>query len=158
METTVYTYSRKNSIVTIVMMLILGGLFISNVYRAYYTNDRFNLVLFAALVMVLAALLVLLVFKRLIPAFKNEPILELNQTELIDYLKNITIGWQDIESIRVRRTRSTSLLVIRLKWESDHGRDIVISLRWVAGGDGEICSKVMAYFDQFGPGAENNGE
>jgi hypothetical protein len=144
---TIYPYSKKNSIVTIIVMLILGVLFISNVYKAYNINDRFDLIVFAIFIIVLVGVLTIVVFRRLMPSLHNDAILEFNEICLVDHLRNITINWEDIESIGFRRTRSSSLIVIHLKWESDYGKDISISLRWVAGKDLEIYNTALAYFD-----------
>jgi hypothetical protein len=145
-----YSYSIKNSVVTIIMLLILSTLSASNIYGAYYSNDRFNLWLFGVVLTFTALMLLVVITKRLIPALKNEPILEFTQTELIDYLRNITINWQDIQTIELRRTRSARIMVVRLKWESDHGKDIAISLRWVAGNDLEIYNIALSYLDSVG--------
>lgn len=149
METISYYYSRRNSIVTIAMMVILGVLFTSNIYNAYYSNDGFNLVLFGVLVMLLVFILVIVIFKRLLPALRKEIILEFNETELIDYLRNITVNWQDIQWIDFRRTRSSSMMILRLKWESDYGNDITIPLRWVEGKDSEIYNDALTCLERF---------
>ncbi len=146
---TIYLYSKRNSMFTILVMLVLGVLFTSNIYKAYYTNDRFDLILFALLLALLACVLVIVITKRLIPAFKKTVILEFNEKGLTDHLHNIIISWHDIQSITFRRTRSSALLMIGLKWESDHGKDISISLRWVAGKDMDIYQTALAYFHQF---------
>jgi hypothetical protein len=146
---TIYLYSKRNSLVTIIVMLILGVLFTSNIYKAYYINDRYDLVVFALLLAILSCVLVIVVFKRLIPAFKKIVILEFDEKGLTDHLHNIIINWHDIQSITFRRTRSSALLMIGLKWESDHGKDISISLRWVAGKDVEIYQTALAYLHQF---------
>lgn len=149
MDTTTFLYSKRNSIVTIIVMVVAGVLFTSNIYKAYYSNDKFDLVVFALLVMLLVAVLVIVVFKRLLPALHKEVILEFNDTELIDYLRNITVNWHDIQSIDFRRTRSSSMMVLRLKWESDYGKDITISLRWVEGKDNDIYSTALTYLNRF---------
>jgi hypothetical protein len=40
---------------------------------------------------------------------------------------------------------------IFLKFESDHGSQIDIPLRWVKGKDNEIYETTMAYFEQVAP-------
>jgi hypothetical protein len=145
-----YSYSLNNGIITIIMLLVLGALSASNIYGAYYTNDRFNLWLFGGILVFVALILVVVITRRLIPALKKETILEFTDTELIDYLRNITINWHDIQSIELTHTRSARIIVVRLKWESDHGKDIAISLRWVAGKDLEIYNTALAYVNNPG--------
>jgi hypothetical protein len=149
MGTTVYHYSKKNSVVTIIVMIVLGILFTSNIYKAYYSNDRFDLTVFAILITLLVFTLVIIVAKRLLPALKNEVILEFNETMVIDHLRNITINWTDIDALDFRRTRSSAMIVLFLKWESDHGKDITISLRWVEGKDQTIYNTALNYLDRF---------
>jgi hypothetical protein len=144
-----YRYSKKNSIVTIIMMLVLGVLVASNIYKAYYDNDKFGLVIFGGGLMLLVFVLVIVIAKRLRPALNNDIILEFNETELIDYLRNITVSWGDIQAVDIRRTRSATIMILRLKWESDHGKDISISLRWVEGNDRDIYNMALTYFNNY---------
>jgi hypothetical protein len=39
-------------------------------------------------------------------------------------------------------------MVIDLKEETEYGKQIAISLRWVEGKDLEICETTMAYFEE----------
>ncbi|TSJ40230.1 hypothetical protein FO440_10720 [Mucilaginibacter corticis] len=149
METTTFLYSKRNSIVTIIVMLVLGVLFTSNINKAYSNNDKPDLIVFAGLLVLLAFVLVIVVAKRLLPALRREVILEFNETVLIDYLRNITVNWGDIESIGFRRTRSSSMMILNLKWESDYGKYITVSLRWVEGKDNDIYSTALTYFNRY---------
>jgi hypothetical protein len=148
-STTAYLYSKKNGFVTLTVLLILGLLFISNVFKAYSTNDKFDVYVFALLTAALAFALVILIAKRLIPALKSQVVLEFNEKGIIDYLRNVTIDWQDIKSIDFKRTRSSSMIWLQLKWESDYGSQIFISLRWVTGKDNDIYRTAVAYFNSF---------
>jgi len=149
METISYYYSKRNSIVTIIVMLVLGVLFTSNINKAYNNHDKPDLIVFAGLLILLAFVLVIVVVKRLLPALRKEVILEFNETVLIDYLRNITVNWNDIELIDFRRTRSSSMIILNLKWESDYGKYITVSLRWVEGKDNDIYSMALSYLNRF---------
>jgi tryptophan-rich sensory protein len=149
MGTTTFLYSKRNSIVTIIVMLVLGVLFTSNINKAYNNHDKPDLIVFAGLFILLAFVLVIVVVKRLLPALRKEVILEFNETVLIDYLRNITVNWNDIELIDFRRTRSSSMIILNLKWESDYGKYITVSLRWVEGKDNEIYSTALTYLNRF---------
>jgi hypothetical protein len=148
-NTTNYPYSKKNGFVTIGVLVVLGLLFISNILKAYYNHDRIDLVVFIVLTLALIFVLGIVIFKRLRPALNGETALEFNDKEIVDYLRNITINWQDIESIDFKRTRSSAMLWIKLKWESDYGSAIFISLRWIEGSDSDIYSTALSYFDKF---------
>jgi hypothetical protein len=148
-STTAYLYSKKNGFVTLTVLLILGLLFISNIFKAYNTNDKIDVYIFALLTAALAFVLVILIARRLLPALKNQVVLEFNEKGIIDYLRNVTIDWKDIKSIDFKRTRSSSMIWLQLKWESDYGSQIFISLRWVTGKDNDIYRTAVAYFNSF---------
>lgn len=147
---TAYTYSKKNSIVTIIVILILGLLFVSNIYKAYYNNDRIDMIVFIVFTLILIFVLGIVVFNRLIPAINADIILEFNEDCVIDHLRNITINWHDIKAIDFKRTRSSSLIMIQIKWESDYGSAISVSLRWVDGKDIDIYNTALSYFNRLG--------
>jgi hypothetical protein len=144
-----YSYSKKNSFVTIAVSLVLGLLFLSNIFKAYHNHDRIDLFIFTLLILMLAFVLGIIVFKRLLPALKGDTALEFNEKGIVDYLRNITIDWQDIQTIDFKRTRSSFMICLKLKWESDYGSQIFISLRWVEGKDSDIYDTALFYFDKF---------
>lgn len=109
-------------------------------------NDRFTWILYAICSLIFLSLLILLVVKRLIPSLKGAIALELNEEGIVDYIRNITINWHDIKEISILPGRSSSSIIIEMKWESDHGRTISISLRWVKGRDAEIFNTAQRYF------------
>ncbi|HEX3384993.1 MAG TPA: hypothetical protein VHS53_07395 [Mucilaginibacter sp.] len=89
-----------------------------------------------------------ILFKRMIPALRNQVALELNEEGINDYQRGIVIEWQDVKDISQEYGRSYSKLVIDLKHETDYGTQVAISLRWVAGKDKEICETTMAYWEE----------
>ncbi|MDB4926795.1 hypothetical protein [Mucilaginibacter sp.] len=147
--TTIYPYSKRNSFVTIGVLTILGLLFISNIYKAYHNNDRIDMIVFGVLTALLVFILVMVIATRLRPALNGDLALEFKEKGIVDYLRNITIDWQDIKAIDFKRTRSSSMIDIQLKWESDHGSQIYISLRWIEGNDRNIYNTALFYFNRF---------
>ena len=143
-ETTLYPYSIKFSVGTIVLMLLLMLLLLSNTIR---TNSSLGWVLYGISAVIFIFLLTLLVATRLIPALRGEVALALDEEGISDYIRDVSIGWKDIEEIKLIRGRSASILQVSLKFESDYGSQIAIPLRWVQGKDEEIFDTVMAYFD-----------
>ena len=139
-----YPYSINFSLATIVLMLILMLLLLSNVLRA---NSAIAWTVYALCVLIFILLTTLMVTKRLVPALKGEIALELNEQGIVDYIRNVTIDWKDIESIHLRRGRSASTMRVVIKWESDYGKEISIPLRWVKGKDGDIYKNVLSYFE-----------
>ena len=144
----IYRLSKKGSIVNIIVLLILGMLFSLNVFKAYKNNDKADLIVFGVLIIALGIVLAIIISKRLLPAYRNTPALELNDKGIVDYINFITVDWQDIEAINFKRTRSSSMMVCKLKWESDRGSEIFISLRWIEGKDRDIYDKAVSYFNK----------
>jgi hypothetical protein len=144
-QPTQYPYSINYSLASILVMLILLWLLFSNVANA---NTTVIWVVFGIFSIAFAVLMVLLIVKRVIPALKGKTALELNDEVLIDYIRNITINWPDIKEISMVRGRSSAIMRIDLKWESDYGSEIAIPLRWIKGKDDDIYNTVMAYYEQ----------
>lgn len=144
-EPTQYPYSLNFSIGSIVLMIILMLLLLSNVIGA---NTVLIWAVFGFCALVSLFLLTILITKRLIPALKGDIALALDEEGINDYIRDISIEWKDIEKIELIRSRSSAIMRIDLKWESDYGKQIAISLRWVKGKDAEIYDTVMAYFEQ----------
>ena len=144
-EPTQYPYSLNFSIGSIVLMIILMLLLLSNVIGA---NTVLIWAVFGFCALVSLFLLTILITKRLIPALKGDIALAIDDEGINDYIRDISIEWKDIEKIELIRSRSASIMRIDLKWESDYGKQIAISLRWVKGKDAEIYDTVMAYFEQ----------
>jgi hypothetical protein len=93
-------------------------------------------------------LITLLIIKRLIPALKGDIALEVSNEGIVDYIRNVSIAWDDIKEISLIRGRSASTMRVDLKWESDYGNQIAIPLRWVKGKDTEIFNTVLACFER----------
>jgi hypothetical protein len=144
-ETTKYKYSINFSFGTIVLMLLLMLLLLSNVIKASSTAAW---VIYGICSLLFISLISLLVVKRLIPALKGEIALELNEQGIVDYIRNVTIDWKDIQEITLRRGRSASTMRVVIKWESDYGKEIWIPLRWIKGKDADIYNTVLAYFEE----------
>ena len=147
MEPIKYPYSLNYSLATFVVMLVLMLMLFSNV-AASHSNIAW--LIYGVFVLVFVAVSVLLIVKRLLPAAQGQTALELNETCIIDYLRNITVDWKDVKSVELIRGRSSSLIQLNLKWVSDYGSEIAIPLRFVKGKDEEIYNQVQAYLAQFG--------
>jgi hypothetical protein len=144
-EPTQYQYSLKFSIGAITLMIILMLLLLSNTIAA---NNVFGWGIFGVFMLFFLFMIVLLIMKRLIPAIKGDVALRVDDEGVSDYIRDISIGWEDIKEINLLRGRSASTMQIFLKFESDHGSQIDIPLRWVKGKDNEIYDTTMAYFEQ----------
>jgi hypothetical protein len=143
-----YPYSLKFSIGAIVLMMILMLLLLFNVMSANNTLawSVFGVFLFFFLFMV-----TLLVTQRLIPALKGNTALQLDDEGISDYIRDVSINWEDIKELSLVRGRSASTIVVGLKFESDHGDSVTIHLRWVKGNDGKIYGTMLAYFKHTTP-------
>jgi hypothetical protein len=138
-----YPYSLSFSLASFLVMLVLMLLLFTNVINSHSTATW---LVYGVFVIVFILISTLLIIKRLIPAIKGDAALELNETCIIDYIRNITIDWKDIKEISLVHNKSSSIIRVNLKWVSDYGNEIAIPLRFVKGKDNEIYSKVQAYF------------
>jgi hypothetical protein len=144
-ESTKYPYSINFTLASILMMVVLMLLLFINVVGSHSTGVW---AVYGVFVIVFVLMSALLIVKRLIPAIQGKTALELNETCIIDYIRNITIDWKDVKEINLIRGRSSSLIRVDLKWVSDYGSEITIPLRFVKGKDNDIYSTVLEYFEQ----------
>ena len=147
-ETIQFPYSKNSALFGVLLPLVFFAITFNNLRYSYlggYTVS-WMIIAFADLIFLLLFLFVLI--KRLIPSFRNEVALELNEEGITDYVRNIVIEWADVKDINMERGRNFSKMVIDLKEETEYGKQIAISLRWVEGKDLEICETTMAYFEE----------
>jgi len=140
-----YPYSLNFSLGTILLMVVVMFLLFSN---AGGPIGIVALIIYGFFSLVSLSMLALLVVKRLIPALKGNIALELDEEGINDYIRNVSINWNDINEISLIRGRSASIMQVDLKWESDYGKQVNIPLRWVKGKDDEIYETVIACFEQ----------
>jgi hypothetical protein len=146
MQTIVYRYNKISSSVFVIGLLgiILCSLpSIINFLNAYDTVNWLLILIFDFLFFLM---LLYIVIKQWIPALQNKAALEISKTGIISYTKNVTIEWKDVENIDLRTTRTSSLLYITFRWQTDHGNYIRIPLGFVSGSDEEIYSYAADYF------------
>jgi hypothetical protein len=147
METTKYPYSLNYSLASFLVMLVLMLLLLTNVIGS---NSKAGWIVYGVFVIVFVLISALLIVKRLIPAINGKTALELNETCLVDYIRNITIDWKDVKEVSLINGRSSSLIRVNLKWVSDYGSEIAIPLRFVKGKDNDIYNEVQAYLAKAG--------
>jgi hypothetical protein len=147
-ETIEYPYSKNSATIGLLLPLIFFAITFNNFRFAWEHGQVFVwiAIVLANLVFILFFLYIL--FKRMIPALRNQVALELSEEGINDYQRGIIIEWPDVKDISQEYGRSYSKLVVDLKHETDYGRQIAISLRWVAGKDKEICETAMAYWEE----------
>jgi hypothetical protein len=140
-------YSKKSGYAGLAVLLILMLFLLKTAVTNYLVHDILGASIFGAFVLFLLFVMGLLILTRLIPAFKGEVALELDENGVKDYIRNIILDWKDIEDIGLRPGRSTAMLVFELKFDSDFGKQVFVSLRWVEGKDQDIFKTVLNYFD-----------
>jgi len=135
-------------------MVILMLLLLSNTMAA---NSKLGWIIFGLFAVFFLFMLTMLIIKRLLPAIKGDIALQLDEEGISDYIRDVSIDWNDIKEINLVRGRSAFTMRIDLKFESDYGSQVAIPLRWVKGKDDEIYETTLAYFEQSSPGyTENN--
>jgi hypothetical protein len=143
-----FRYSKKAGIAGMAVLLIFICLLLTTTIRSYLGHDILGTVIFGLFALVFIAVMGLMIVTRLIPAFKREVALELDENGVKDYIRNIILDWKDVEDIALKPGRSSAMLIFELKFESDFGKNVAISLRWVEGGENDIYNTVLAYFDE----------
>ncbi|MHB8208570.1 hypothetical protein [Mucilaginibacter sp.] len=140
-------YSKKSGYAGLAVLLILMLFLLKTAVTNYLVHDILGAGIFGIFVLFILFLMGLLITTRLIPALKGEVALELDENGVKDYIRNLILDWKDIEDIGLRPGRSTAMLVFELKFDSDFGKQVFVSLRWVDGKDQDIFKTVLNYFD-----------
>jgi hypothetical protein len=143
-----FRYSKKAGIAGMAVLLIFICLLLTTTIRNYLGHDILGTVIFGLFALVFIAVMGLMIVTRLIPAFKREVALELDENGIKDYIRNIILDWKDVEDIALKPGRSSAMLIFELKFESDFGKTVAVSLRWVEGSENDIYDTVLAYFDE----------
>jgi hypothetical protein len=147
-ETIQYPYSKTSAFLGVALPLVFFIITFNNFRYSYLGGYTISWMIIAFADLIFLSFLIFILFKRLIPALGNEVAMELNEEGITDYVRNIVIEWGDVKDINMERGRSFSKMVIDLKEETDYGKQIAISLRWIEGKDQEICETTMAYFEE----------
>jgi hypothetical protein len=147
-ETIQYTYSKNTALLGVLLPLIFFTITFNNLRYSYLSGFILSWVLIAVADLVFLIFLIFILFKRLLPAFRNEVALELNEDGITDYTRNIIVEWAEVKNIDMQLARNFSKMIIDLKEQTDYGTQIAISLRWIAGNDLEICQTTQAYFEE----------
>jgi hypothetical protein len=146
METTQYPYSLKYSIATLVLMIVFITLLLVNVL---VTNSLLSWAIFSVFALIFLLMFALVTVRRLLPALRGDIALQLDSEGISDYIRNVSINWVDIDEISLIRGRSSALVKIGLKFVSDYGSFITISLRWVKGNDDDVYDTICNYYQYY---------
>lgn len=147
-ETIDFPYSKNSAFMGVALPVVFFAITFNNLRLSFLGGYTLSWIIITIADLIFMMLFLYVLIKRLIPALKNEVALELNEEGITDYIRNIVIEWADVQDINLERGRNFSKMVIDLKEETDYGKQIAISLRWVAGKDLEICNTTMAYFEE----------
>jgi len=147
-ETIQYPYSKASGFLGVIVPLAFVGITFNNLRQSYLAGFTLSWILIAFADLIFLSLLVYILFQRLIPALQNKIALKLDEEGITDHIRNIIISWGDIKDINMESGRNSSKMVIDLKEETEYGKQITISLRWVEGKDLEICETAVAYFEE----------
>ena len=146
-EVVKFSYSKKSGYAAFGLLTILILLLLKTTVSNYLAHDILGTSIFGVFILFLLFLLGLMIVSRLVPALKGVVALELDENGVKDYIRNIILDWKDIEDIGLKPGRSSAMLVFELKFDSDFGKQVFVSLRWVDGKDQEIYKSVLNYFD-----------
>jgi hypothetical protein len=143
-----YPYSKNSAFLGMLLPLVFFAITFNNLRLSFLNGYIISWIIIAIADLTFLSLFVFILIKRLIPALRNDIALELNEEGITDYTRNIVIEWPDVKNIDMQLGRNFSKMLIDLKQETDYGKQIAISLRWVEGKDLEICETTQAYFEE----------
>jgi hypothetical protein len=149
MEVKQYPYSLGFSIAGIVVIVVLMLLLLSNVLMA---GSLVAWVIYGLFSGFFLFMIFMLITRRLIPAIKGDIALQLDEEGISDYIRDVSINWEDIKNISLLRGRSSAAVRIELNFESDYGKTVNISLRWIKGKDEEIYDTIAAWLERHAEG------
>ena len=143
-----FYYSKNSAFFGVALPLIFFVITFKNLRYSYLNDYTLSWIIIAIADLVFFSLFTFVLLKRLTPALRNDVALELSKEGISDYIRNIVIEWADVKDINMEQGRNFSKMVIDLKQETDYGKQIAISLRWIEGKDLDICETTMAYFEE----------
>jgi hypothetical protein len=143
-----YPFSKNSAFLGVTLPLVFFAITFNNFRYSFIHGYTISWIIIAISDLIFLSLFVFILVKRLIPALRNDIALELSEEGITDYTRNIIIEWPDVKNIDMQLGRNFSKMLIDLKEETDYGKQIAISLRWVEGKDLEICETTQAYFEE----------
>ena len=148
MKKVTFQYSRISSLLFTILPLGIILMSVPNLIKFIKTHDTTNWLLILSFDFFFLLLLVYIIFKQLVPALQGKIALEINQDGIISYVRNFDISWEDVQRIELKTGKSSSSLYITFKYETDHGRNLRISLGFVDGNESQIYDTVITYFEK----------
>ncbi|BAU55944.1 hypothetical protein MgSA37_04136 [Mucilaginibacter gotjawali] len=91
-------------------------------------------------------MLTYLIHKYILPLRRGEIALELDNEKLQYFIGNKTVYWKDILYMDFASSKNGGIFI---RFALEHGVDINISTRFVAGKDSEIYQTITAYFEKY---------
>ncbi|WP_295676968.1 hypothetical protein [uncultured Mucilaginibacter sp.] len=109
------------------------------------TTDRQAWLLFGFFFLAICGILTYLIRKYFLPMQRGETALELDKEKLQYFIGNKIVYWKDILYMDFGEARNG----IFIRFALEHGVDITIGTRFVAGKDNEIYDTISAYFEKY---------
>jgi hypothetical protein len=143
-----FSYSKNSALLGLLLPLVFFVITFNNLRYSFLGGFTISWIIIAVADAIFILLFFFVLIKRFIPAFRDQVALELTEEGITDYTRNIVIEWGDVKDVNLELGRGFSKMIVDLKQETDYGKQIAISLRWIAGKDMEICETTMAYFEE----------
>jgi hypothetical protein len=143
-----FAYSKRSAYAALIVLVVLISLLLRTCITSFIAHDMVGGGIFAVFISLLLFVLGLMIVTRFIPAMRGDVAFELDGEGAKDYIRNIVLDWKDVEDIGLKPGRSSAMLIFELKFESDFGKRVFVSLRWIDGRDADIYKTILAYFDE----------
>ena len=139
-----YPYSKYQ---TWFALIILLAMMVFPVFvLASDVTDRNTWLVCGFFFLVACGLLTYLIRKYFLPMQRKDIALELNEEKLQYFIGNKTVYWKDVLYMDFGESKNGGIFI---RFALEHGVDIKISTRYVAGKDKEIYDTVTAYFEKY---------
>lgn len=138
-----YLYSKYQT--WFVFIILLSIMVVSLFMVANDNADRDEWLVFGVFFLVMVGMLTYLLRKYFLPMQRGGIALELDKEKLQYFIGNKIVYWKDILYMDFGEARSG----IFIRFALEHGVDITIGTRYVAGKDKEIYDTISAYFEKY---------
>ncbi len=145
MEAITFRYSAFKAIFVILLNLLFIGIAVFGIISTK-GEDRMGMV---AVSLALVGVLLYACNLLLLPALRNEAILEIDSEKLQYTLKGLTLYWKDIDDLDYEdfqyRNRGWQTFKVRFTMKNS-GDEIWMSTWFIAGDNGEIFDAILTTF------------
>jgi hypothetical protein len=139
-----YLYSKYQ---TWFVFIFLLAMMVASLFMVANDNaDHDEWLVFGFFFLVMGGMLAYLLRKYFLPMQRGEIALELDKEKLQYFIGNKTVYWKDVLYMDFAESKNGGGFI---RFALEHGVDIKISTRYIAGKDKEIYNTITGYFEKY---------